>query len=54
MNKKKLLFLILILAASLRLLLLSQGDALGDETILAFRSIGMLDFDNAEHQTTPL
>ena len=53
MNKKALVG-ILILAAVLRFWNLGSGDPLSDEILYAFRSVGMLDFDNAAHQTTPL
>lgn len=45
---------ILLLVALLRLVNLSGGDPLGDEVLYGFRAIGMIDFDNAEYQTTPL
>lgn len=56
MNRKqfKILFLILILAAALRLFALGSGDAVNDEVLIAFRAIGLMDFDLAEFQTTPL
>ncbi len=41
-------------AAFLRLFNLGLGDPLGDESLLAFRALGMMDFDEAEFQTTPL
>jgi len=50
----KILFLILLTAAFLHLWSLGSGDILGDEVLYSFRAIGMLDFDNAEFQTTPL
>ena len=45
---------ILIVAALLRLWALSSGDPLTDEVLYGFRAIGMLDFDEAKDQTTPL
>jgi len=54
LQKKHWLTIILLTAAFLRLWNLGSGDVLGDEGLMAFRSIGMLDFDNAEQQTTPL
>ncbi len=50
---KKFLFLILLLAAVLRLYGLGRGDTMGDEVLYSFRSIGLMDFDVAEFQTTP-
>ena len=54
MEKKKILFLILILSAALRLYSLSSGDPVNDEVFMAFRGIGLMDFDEADTQTTPL
>jgi len=54
LNRKNILIAILILAASLRLFGLSKGDVLGDEALYSFRAVGMMDFDEAEYQTTPL
>jgi len=51
---KKYLIAILFIAAILRLWNLGDGDPMGDEADLAFRAIGMLDFDAAAAQTTPL
>lgn len=45
---------ILVVAAFLRLANLSSGDTLSDEIGYGFRSVGMLDFDEAGDQTTPL
>ncbi|PJE64423.1 MAG: hypothetical protein COU90_03175 [Candidatus Ryanbacteria bacterium CG10_big_fil_rev_8_21_14_0_10_43_42] len=45
---------ILLLAAFLRLTAISSGDPLTDEVGYAFRSVGLLDFDEAGDQTTPL
>lgn len=50
----RIIFVILITAALLRVVSLSAGDTLSDEVGYAFRAIGMLDFDEAEQQTTPL
>lgn len=52
--KKWTLVGILILAAALRLSVLSRGDTLTDEALYAFRAVGPMDFDEAEAQTTPL
>lgn len=49
-----LLACILLLAAFLRLVVISRGDTLTDEVLYSFRAIGMLDFDEAADQTTPL
>jgi hypothetical protein len=54
MKKHRILISILVLGALLRLLFLSAGDPINDESSIAFRSIGPLDFDLAEFQTTPL
>jgi len=52
-KKHRILISILVLEALLRLLFLSTGDPINDESSIAFRSIGLLDFDLAEFQTTP-
>lgn len=52
-NHKKILFLIIVLAAILRLYGLSRGDTVNDEVFMAFRGLGMMDFDEAQMQTTP-
>lgn len=53
--RKYALFTILLLAAVLRIWNLSVGDITGnDEVLYAFRAVGMLDYDNAPFQTTPL
>jgi len=52
--QKHALIVILLLAAVLRLWGLGRGDVLGDEGSYAFRGLGMLDFDEASLQTTPL
>ncbi len=52
---KKLLIAILVIAALFRVAWLWQGDLTGsDEIFYGFRAIGMLDYDNAPNQTTPL
>ncbi|MDO8585181.1 MAG: glycosyltransferase family 39 protein [bacterium] len=48
------LILILVAAAFLRLYNLGSGDPVNDEVFSAFRGIAMMDFDEAEFQTTPL
>lgn len=48
------LIAILLFAAFFRLYNLSSGDPVNDEVFYAFRGLGMMDFDEAEHQTTPL
>src|SRR3989344_4658817 len=53
-HRKKILFTILIIASVLRFWGLDNGDALSDEVLYSFRVIGMLDFDEAADQTTPL
>src|SRR3989338_9413348 len=53
-HRKKILFAILVIAAILRLWNLEIGDTLSDEVLYSFRAIGMLDFDEAADQTTPL
>lgn len=44
----------LLASALLRLWNLGSGDTLSDEVLYSFRAIGMLDFDEAADQTTPL
>lgn len=53
MQKKDILFYILILAAVLRLWGISSGDTVSDEVFMGFRGLGMIDFDEAAVQTTP-
>jgi len=53
-NSNRFLFAILLVAALLRFYGLSRGDPVNDEVFTAFRAIGMLDFDAAPEQTTPL
>lgn len=50
---KYILIAILLVSAVLRVGWLSRGDTVSDEVLLAFRSLGMIDFDEAETQTTP-
>lgn len=45
---------VLGIAALLRFVNISSGDVLSDEALYAFRAIGMMDFDEAGQQTTPL
>ena len=52
--KKKVIIALLMVAAFLRLWGLPHGDPVSDEVYYAFRAIGMLDFDEADVQTTPL
>lgn len=47
------LFLILLIAISLRFWNLSRADVLTDEILIAFRSIGYIDFFSSPYQTTP-
>lgn len=54
MDRKIILIAILALAAILRFWGLERGDAMNDEVFYAFRAVGLLDFDAAEFQTTPL
>ena len=54
MIRKYPIILILLLAATLRLWGLERGDTINDEVFYAFRAIGLLDFDAAEEQITPL
>ncbi len=44
---------ILVASAVLRLGWLSRGDTVNDEVFYAFRAVGLVDFDEAEVQTTP-
>ncbi len=53
MSKKDILLYVLIVAAILRLWGLSSGDTVSDEVFMAFRGLGMIDFDEAAVQTTP-
>jgi len=48
-----LIFLIIIVAAILRLVNLGSGDPISDEATNAFRSLGMIDFDASAAQPTP-
>jgi len=54
MTKKSALIIILAVSALLGLYGLSRGDTVNDEVFMSFRGIGMLDFDEAAAQTTPL
>lgn len=54
MSRERILIFILILAAVLRFWGLERGDPINDEVFYAFRAVGLLDFDEAEEQTTPL
>lgn len=54
MRKKDILLLILVVSAALRLAFLSRGDTVNDEVFMSFRGLGMMDFDEAASQTTPL
>lgn len=47
------IIIIILLAALLRFYGISRGDPMNDESLMAFRSIGMIDFDEAAWQTTP-
>ena len=49
----KILIAILLIAALLRFWGLTRGDPVNDEVLMGFRSIGLIDFDLAEFQTTP-
>ncbi len=52
---KKILIGILLVSAFFRIAWLGQGDVTGsDEIFYGFRAIGMLDYDNAPKQSTPL
>ncbi len=53
-TKNLALILIILLGTFLRVYHLNQGDVLGDEALLGFRSVGLTDFDEAPKQTTPL
>lgn len=51
---KQLLIALMLVSALLRLWGLQKGDPVNDEGINAFRAVGMMDFDEAPQQTTPL
>lgn len=53
-REKQLLIAVLLIAALLRLWALGAGDPVNDEALIAFRAVGMLDFDEAPTQPTPL
>lgn len=48
------IIVIIAIAAFLRLYGLSWGDTVNDEVFYGFRAIGLMDFDEAADQTTPL
>jgi len=50
---KKWILLILLIASLLRLYGLNQGDTVNDEVFTAFRAVSLVDFNEAEFQTTP-
>lgn len=52
-NQRRLLIFILIIAAALRVGWLSRGDTVNDEVFMSFRGLGLMDFDEADAQTTP-
>lgn len=57
MGKKQITWILIaiaVIAAFMRLWALGEGDPMGDEVLYAFRAIGMVDFDEANEQTTPL
>lgn len=51
---KKVLIAILVVSAILRIGWIARGDTVNDEVFLGFRAIGLLDFDEAGKQTTPI
>ena len=51
---RKILLAILVLSAILRVGWISRGDTVNDEVFYGFRAVGLLDFDEAGKQTTPL
>ncbi|TSC76729.1 MAG: hypothetical protein G01um101433_697 [Parcubacteria group bacterium Gr01-1014_33] len=53
-KEKHLLLIILSLTAFLNLYGLARGDPINDEVLIGFRALGLIDFDEAPHQTTPL
>ncbi|MDE2001249.1 MAG: glycosyltransferase family 39 protein [Patescibacteria group bacterium] len=53
MKKKDILILIIVVASAVRLFGLSRGDTVSDEVFMAFRGLGMVDFNEAPVQTTP-
>lgn len=52
--QRNILIVTLFIAAILRLWNVGSGDTLSDEVLYSFRAVGMLDFDEAAEQTTPL
>ena len=53
MKKQHILIIILLISAILTLFGLSRGDTVNDEVFTSFRGLGMIDFDEANTQTTP-
>ena len=53
-QEKQLLIALLLVSTLLRLWALGAGDPVNDEALIAFRAVGMLDFDEAPTQPTPL
>jgi predicted membrane-bound dolichyl-phosphate-mannose-protein mannosyltransferase len=53
-REKNMVLAIITIAACIRLVSINAGDTLTDEVLISFRAIGMLDFDEAAEQTTPL
>ncbi len=51
---KKILLVILVVSAILRVGWLPRGDTVSDEVFYGFRAVDLLDFDEADKQTTPL
>lgn len=51
---KKTLLAVLVVSAVLRIGWIARGDTVNDEVFLGFRAVGLLDFDEAGKQTTPL
>ena len=51
---KKVLVAILVLSAILRVGWISRGDTINDEVYYGFRAVGLMDFNAASEQTTPL
>lgn len=52
-KKRHIIVLISVLAVLLRLVQVYDHDSYTDEAVLAFRAIGMIDYDAAPQQTTP-
>src|SRR3989344_2492607 len=51
---RKTLLAILVVSAILRIGWIARGDTVNDEVFLGFRAVGLLDFDEAGKQTTPI